>query len=155
MRALVICDIDLPVCSLCVFVGPTPPAWIPHCLEYTYARHNRDRPIFPRRNASTSPRSRPVPLFFIPGPWSRVSKFTFRVIESIYYSIPVARVPVAWRGVVWRGAERADRGNFSRNRGRRERIDGVRMTNSRTMLLPVIDTGERRHPFPRKFGKDS
>ena len=28
-----------------------------------------------------------------------MSKFTFRVIESIYYSILVARVPVAWRGV--------------------------------------------------------
>lgn len=36
-----------------------------------HIQHNRERPIFPRRNASTSPRFRFVPPFFIHVPWSR------------------------------------------------------------------------------------
>lgn len=80
------------------------PSWLdldPSTLP-TSPQHNRDRPIFPRRNASTVPRryfsflARDLGCPNSPSVSSRAS--------TIPFPSPVA----------WRGAERAGRGNFSR-----------------------------------------
>ena len=58
-----------------------------HCSTI-HIQYNRERPIFPRRNASTSLRFRVVPSFFILAPWSRCPNSPS--VSSRAYTIPPA-----------------------------------------------------------------
>lgn len=103
MRALAICDV--PVCSLCVFVGPTPPAWIPHCLEYT---HTPDiigiDPYFPA--AMRQLRRDPVPRHYFSFLARDLGCPNSPSVSSRASTIPFPSPACPWRGLAWRRASR-------------------------------------------------